>query len=49
MGEFKAGTGGDDIDWFLGRAHYISGFDPRVLKSCTAYLAATMFRSLCRR
>jgi hypothetical protein len=32
-----------------GRAHYISGFDTRVLKSCTAYLAATMFKSLCRR
>ena len=25
MADFKAGNGGDDIDWFLQRAHYLSG------------------------
>src|SRR5580698_4532091 len=25
MTEFKAGNGDDDVDWFLQRAHYLSG------------------------
>jgi glucose-6-phosphate 1-dehydrogenase len=25
MADFKAGTGGDDVEWFLQRSHYLSG------------------------